>query len=160
MGSSASTQLKCPKGFDEEKFNIVLQLYDKLDKDGDHVVESHEIREISKLHIDNKIRDIQQDIIKDTQTLQRNLDKIEFNKSQMIKQLKEDAILDTQSIKNKNEIRTKLLNDKIKTYSNLSDEDRSKQFMTAITNSNEDIEFWKFFEYMKTRTDDIKNIKF
>ena len=55
MGSGTSTQLKCPSDYDTENFNKILRLYDKLDKDGDHVVETEELKEISDLHIKNRI---------------------------------------------------------------------------------------------------------
>ena len=160
MGSGSSKQLKCPEGYENEKFKVILQLYDKLDKDGDHVVETDEIKEISKLHISNKIRALQKDIIKEGQILQQTLLEIEFQKTQKIKRAEEEAKLNTQNENSDNEMRKVQLNVKIQTYSNLSEEDRCKKFMNAVTDSNKNIEFWKFFEYMKNKTDDIKNIDF
>lgn len=160
MGSGSSKQLKCPEGYENEKFKVILQLYDKLDKDGDHVVETDEIKEISKLHISNKIRALQKDIIKEGQILQQTLLEIEFQKTQKIKRAEEEAKLNTQNENSDNEMRKVQLNEKIQTYSNLSEEDRCKKFMNAVTDSNKNIEFWKFFEYMKNKTDDIKNIDF
>ena len=37
-------------------------------------------------------------------------------------------------------------------------EKKSKKFMEAVTTKNGHIDFWKFFEYMKSRTQDIDNI--
>ncbi len=160
MGSGASRQLTCPNGYDNDKFKIILQLYDKLDKDGDHIVETDEIKEISKLHIDNKIRLLQQNILKEGQVVQLKIDEINFQKTHKIKQVEEDAKLNTQSEKTCSEMRRKSLTEKITTYSNLSEEERCKKFMEAVTDSNKHIEFWKFFEYMKNKTEDIKNIEF
>jgi hypothetical protein len=160
MGSGASKQLKCPKEYDDGKFKVILQLYDKLDKDGDHVVETDEIKEISKLHIDNKIRSLQKDILKEAHVYEQNILQIEFQKNQKIKLAEEEAKLNIQSEKENNELRKSQLNEKIQNYSNLSEEERCKKFMTAVTDSNKHIEFWKFFEYMKNKTDDIKNIEF
>ena len=160
MGSGVSKQLKCPNGYNKDKFQIILQLYDKLDKDGDHVVETEEIKEISKLHIDNKIRNLQKDILIEDQILQQKITKINFEKSQKIKNAEEDSKLNivSENIYYKN--KKIQLNEKIQTYSNFSEEERCNKFIYAVTDSNKNIEFWKFFEYMKTKTDDIKNIEF
>jgi len=160
MGSGSSKQLNCPEGYENENFKVILQLYDKLDKDGDHVVETDEIKEISKLHISNKIRKLQKDVIKEDQILQQKLLEIEFKKTQQIKKEEEEAKLNTQTEKSDSDMRKVQLNNKIQTYSNLSEEDRCEKFMNAVTDSNKNIEFWKFFEYMKNKTDDIKNIDF
>ena len=160
MGSGASKQLKCPNGYKKDNFQIILQLYDKLDKDGDQVVETEEIKEISKLHIDNKIRNLQKDILIEDQILQQKITKINFEKSQKSKKAEEDAKLNitSENIYCKN--KKTQLNEKIKIYTNLSEEERCSKFMYAVTDSNKNIEFWKFFEYMKNKTDDIKNIEF
>ena len=160
MGSGASKQLTCPNDYEEDKFKIILQLYDKLDKDGDHVVETDEIKEISKLHINNKIRLLQQDMLKEDQIIQQKIDEINFQKNQKIKQAEEEAKLKSKIEKNNCEVRKKLLSEKILTYKNLTDEQGCKKFMEAVTDSNKHIEFWKFFEYMKNKTEDIKNIEF
>ena len=160
MGSGASKQLKCPDKYDDEKFKLILQLYDKLDKDGDHVVETDEIKEISKLHIQNKIRVLEKDILKNKQTLEQKKSQIEFEKLQQIKKAEENAKININSEIELNTSKNKQLTNKIEIYSNLSEEERCKKFMEAVTDSDKHIEFWKFFEYMKNKTEDIKNINF
>ena len=54
MGSAASTKLKCPKDYEQEKFAKILKLYDHLDSNGDQVIETLELKDIAKLHIKNK----------------------------------------------------------------------------------------------------------
>ena len=59
MGSAISSQShkrECPKNFDPEKFKMILQLYDKLDSDGDNVIDIKELRNIAELHINNRIK--------------------------------------------------------------------------------------------------------
>ena len=53
-----------------------------------------------------------------------------------------------------------LINKNMNGYQNMKSEDKQKMFMNVITDDNNKIEFWKFFEYMKNKTDDIDNIKF
>ena len=58
MGSGASSKKhrrECPEGYDNYKFKMILQLYDKLDSDGDNVVDISELKNIADLHIKNKI---------------------------------------------------------------------------------------------------------
>ena len=47
MGSGISKkntgQLVCPEGYDKEKFKQILYLYDKLDTNGDMVIEKEEL---------------------------------------------------------------------------------------------------------------------
>lgn len=160
MGSGASKQLVCPKNYEEDKFKIILQLYDKLDKDGDHVVETNEIKEISKLHIDNKIKCLKRDLVKEDQLLKQTLENIKFKKTQEIKQAEDNAIINIDYETKNTTSKKEQLNSKIQNYSNLSENDRCKKFMEAVTDSDSHIEFWKFFDYMKNKTDDIKNIKF
>ena len=55
MGSGSS-QLKCPNDYDKEKFEKIMKLYDSLDSNGDHVIETDELNKIADLHVRNKIR--------------------------------------------------------------------------------------------------------
>jgi len=59
MGSGLTKQKKqlvCPVDYDKDKFSQILMLYDKLDANGDHVVETKELEKIAELHVINKIR--------------------------------------------------------------------------------------------------------
>ena len=51
----AASRLVCPKDYEEEKFNKILMLYDKLDKNGDHTVDENELSAISQLHVKNQL---------------------------------------------------------------------------------------------------------
>ena len=63
MGSAASTKLKCPMDYDKEKFNIILKLYDHLDSNGDQVIETNELKDISNLHITNRKTELSKSLI-------------------------------------------------------------------------------------------------
>ena len=47
--------IECPRGYDKRKFNTLLMLYDKIDRDGNQAVDINEISEISNLHIKNRL---------------------------------------------------------------------------------------------------------
>ena len=51
------------------------------------------------------------------------------------------------------------IDDEIAELNGLSKDDKSKKIKKAITDKNGNIMFWPFFEYMKTRTNDIPNIE-
>ena len=61
MGSGSS-QLKCPNDYDRDKFDKILKLYDKLDSNGDHVVQTDELNKIADLHVRNKIRKLKENV--------------------------------------------------------------------------------------------------
>ena len=42
----------------------------------------------------------------------------------------------------------------------MKDKDKQELFMNVVTDDDNKIKFWKFFEYIKDKTDDIDNIKF
>ena len=52
MGT-ASSVLKCPKGYDPQKFKEICVLFDKLDKDSNMGVSSDELTSIADLHVKN-----------------------------------------------------------------------------------------------------------
>ena len=39
MGNLLTTKLVCPSGYDVNKFNYLIQLFDVLDRNGDHVID-------------------------------------------------------------------------------------------------------------------------
>ena len=61
MGGGSS-QLKCPNDYEKEKFQKILKLYDRLDSNGDHVVQTEELNKIADLHVRNKIRKFKENI--------------------------------------------------------------------------------------------------
>ena len=87
MGSGSS-QLKCPKDYDEENFKKILLLYDKLDKNGDHSVDISELDVISKLHVKNqliKLENMKQPLIN---RKHQQISKMESDLEFQIKQLR------------------------------------------------------------------------
>lgn len=158
MGSGASKQLKCPSDYDNEKFNKILILYDRLDSNGDQVVEADELHQIADLHVRNKIG-----------RLKEFIDKVEFEAKQKYEELEKEAsfkiaainsklILDIQKHKNRKVADVKDAQNIIDTMQNMSKEKKAKKFKEAVSDKEGHIKFWTFFDYMKDRTDDIQNI--
>tara|TARA_B100000674_G_C37848498_1_gene918803 strand:+ start:132 stop:620 length:489 start_codon:yes stop_codon:yes gene_type:complete len=161
MGSAASTKkLKCPKDYEQDKFAKILKLYDRLDSNGDQVIDTLELKDIAKLHIKNR------------QTELSNLRKIEeqnYNykiEQARLKNEKEKADLvlnydrDVEKINNSHIINDVTLENKIKDLENMEEKKQCEMFLNVVSKDGKHIEFWKFFEYMRERTGDIKNINF
>tara|TARA_B110000908_G_C10265933_1_gene463931 strand:+ start:6887 stop:7366 length:480 start_codon:yes stop_codon:yes gene_type:complete len=158
MGSGSS-QLKCPNEYDNEKFNKILKLYDRLDSNGDNSVDMDELTTIANLHVKNELKrltcmkkpvsyKIDQNICILEQELNLNIEKLNNDFINNKKQLLQDKVDKLSNI-----------DDDIKHLTELSDENKTIKFKKAITDKNGNISFWPFFEYMKNRTEDIPNIQ-
>lgn len=157
MGSGVS-QLKCPKEYDSAKFQNILQLFDRLDCNGDHVVETEELNKISQLHVNNKIRQLlknkEQLISKQKQEFYQ-LDSLAANQ---IAEIKTNLDLDKKQLKETTAAAIDNIDNNVKNLRDMTDDEKSKKFKKAITNKEGKISFWQFFDYMKYRTTDIQNI--
>jgi len=160
MGSSASTKLTCPKDYDNEKFNMILKLYDHLDSNGDQVIETLELKDIAKLHINNRkteINKLKEKEVKDYEYL-LNQERLKLEKD--IEDLKLTHEQNIEKINNSHISRDVSLINQINKLENMDEITQCQTFLNVVSNDGKHIEFWKFFDYMKLRTGDIKNIDF
>jgi hypothetical protein len=160
MGSSASIKLKCPKDYDKDNFAMILKLYDHLDRNGDQVIETMELKDIANLHINNNITEISNLKIKENDDYKYKLEKakLKYEKNKAdLKLLHEETI---EKITNSHKINDDGIVAKINNLNNLTKEQKCLTFLKVVSCDGIHIEFWKFFEYMKNRTGDIKNISF
>ena len=159
MGGGSS-RLVCPQDYDESKFKKILLLYDKLDKNGDHTVDENELSAISQLHVKNqlnKLENMKKPLVNEKH---QSIVKMEADLEIKIKELRDNINIMKEQLNNNTKHKLEIIENDIKNLKNLSEEERNKKFKNAITDKKNQIEFWKFFEYMKTRTDDIPNISF
>ena len=158
MGS-ASSQLKCPDDYDKDNFDKILKLYDRLDSNGDHSVDMNELKNIANLHVKNQLnklenmkQPISDDIDQEILMLQQKL-KLEIYNLNYLFQIYKKKL---QNVKlNK----LKQIEEEINQLKNLKDIEKAEKFKKSITDKNGNILFWPFFNYMKTRTEDIPNIE-
>ena len=163
MGSGASKgsgQLVCPESYPEEKFNKILRLFDRLDEDGDQVVENDELKCIAQLHIKNKINLLNLNLQNNKVTYESKNQLYLEKKRLAIEKLEREWDDRIANYKTSYESEVKQMQLKMTTYQNMKDKDKQELFMNVITDDDNKIEFWKFFEYIKDKTDDIDNIKF
>ena len=163
MGSSISvmksSKLTKPGDCSQENWKQILQLFDRLDRDGTHSIEDGELMgNIAILHVDNNIKRLNDN----KRTL---VNKLEFAKEKILSDLE----INIKKLRKEVEESIKILTDdnyKITTGTDASIvvlnkmtlEEKSQKIRKAICGNKDCIEFWDFYNYMKTRTDDIPNI--
>ena len=160
MGTAASTKLVCPDDYDKDKFSKILKLFDKLDKNGDRVVETSELNEISELHVKNRIRLLKQSKVTAAENLKLKISNTKYKKLQMIEEVNKQIEDDLRKINSQHEQFMSNTDSKLASYDNLNEKQKAEKFLGVVSDKNNHIEFWKFFDYMKDKTDDIQNIEF
>ena len=166
MGSGQSVkrnvegQRVCPKDYDKTKFNMILELYDKLDNNGDNVISTEELINIADLHVKNRITMLMNAKDDATNYWNRDMNMLVKEKKKRIEQLNREFVRKEKDCTNDYRGKMEHYDSIIKTYNNMNDEEKNKQFINSVMKgtSRRHIDFWKFFEYMKNRTKDIKNI--
>jgi hypothetical protein len=159
-GQSVVQKLECPKDYDEEKFSQILRLYDRLDKNGDHVVEQDELKEIAELHISNRIILLNKEKKGEEEQKEITITAAKFKQDQKIKEIKSKTKNKIEEAKQLLETRKQKIDKTIEKIQQLSDDEKNKAFLRVVSYDNKHIDFWKFFTYMKDKTNDIPNINF
>ena len=159
-GQSVVQKLECPKDYDEEKFSQILRLYDRLDKNGDHVVEQDELKEIAELHISNRIMLLNKEKKEEEEQKEITITAAKFKQDQKIKEIKSKTKNKIEEANELLETRKQKIDKTIEKFQQLSDDEKNKAFLRVVSYDNKHIDFWKFFTYMKDKTNDIPNINF
>ena len=166
MGTGASSQKHrriCPADYDPEKFKMILKLYDKLDNDGDNVIDIKELKNIAELHIKNSIIQNKAELQKNEMYKNKNIQLLEQEcekkKTRVLAEIEAELESKRREINNHFEDKQKTIEEKIRVYETMDDGAKSDTFMSVVSEDN-NIDFWEFYEYMKKRTGDIKNIDF
>ena len=162
MGSQPSKVpvLECPKKFDKKKFKKICTLFDKLDKDSNFGVSTNEIEDIAKLHVENSIQRMAKMIDSKALSLKVANNAIMIDEKSAIAKIKQESEARRQNEQRIHDAAIQRLGNKITWYESLDESGKADAFMKAVSpGGGEHLDFWTFFEYMKTRTDDIKNIE-
>ena len=152
--------LKCPKGYDAEKFKKICKLFDKLDADSNMGVSSDELTSIANLHVRNCIMLLGRRLEAEEQSVGRTVKEIDAKCQEDLSRIKYEAEAEkARAIRQSKSIKS-AITQKIDMYKSLDEDARENVFMKVLMpKDSEHIDFWTFFEYMKTRTDDIDNIE-
>lgn len=161
MGSAASTKkLKCPKDYNQDKFAIILKLYDHLDSNGDQVIETLELKDIAKLHIKNRQTELSNLRKSEDQDYNYKLEQTRLKNDKDKADLMLKYEKNVEKINNSHIINDVTLVNKIKDLENMEVKKQCETFLNVVSSDGKHIEFCKFFDYMQNRTNDIKNINF
>lgn len=159
MGT-ASSVLRCPKGYDPEKFKKICKLFDKLDADSNMGVSSDELTSIADLHVKNCIMLLNRRLEAEDQSVKRTVQELEAKCQEDISRVKYDAEVAKQGALRQSKSIKVAIQQKVDMYKGLDEDARENVFMKVLMpKDSEHIDFWTFFEYMKSRTDDIDNIE-
>lgn len=153
-----SQPLVCPSDCDQQTWQQILTLYDRLDANGDHAIENKELQTIAKLHIDNEIRRIERKVEEAEAQHKRNLTFIRASNAQAMARLREQLATKTKRANEDFDERKNKLEEHTNFLKTMEELDRAKKFKEAVSGHKKMIEFWDFYNYMKCRVNDIPNI--
>ena len=164
MGSGISScnintgELKCPKNYNKEKFQKILMLYDKLDTNGNMVIEQEEFYVLANHHIKNQKELILREKTKNKDDIQRNILMLNLKYEEEKRDMEKSHNTIIDGLKKKEKMDDMDYNKRLTNIDLLTKEEKYEIFKEKFTDNNDKINFTKFFEYMKTRSDDIQNI--
>jgi cell fate (sporulation/competence/biofilm development) regulator YlbF (YheA/YmcA/DUF963 family) len=153
-----SQPLVCPSDCDQQTWQQILTLYDRLDANGDHAIENKELQTIAKLHIDNEIRRISRKVEEAEAQHKRNLTFIRASNAQEMARLRVQLTTKINRATEDFNIRKSKLEEHTDFLKNMEEVNKAKKFKEAVSGHKKVIEFWDFYNYMKCRVDDIPNI--
>jgi len=151
MGNNCtkSTEITCPSDYDQESFNKILRLFDRLDTTGDLAIDTnemnnHEVDIIAEHYNIEKMTNLT--IKKDHQkTIYEQ--KIENIQREAEEKLKAD-LRNTYDV---NQLCIDTINDEIVELEKMTNEEKRNSLKKTISGHKTNIGFWDFFKYMKDR---------
>ena len=148
MGSGVSTNnIECPSNYNKDKFNIILNLFRKLDKNNDNILEMDEIKKISKQHIENRKKLLDNESKRENKNTNDEIERLKLRMQEKIDELNKE-----------NTHRQKIINKNLIKYRNMGENEKCLALIEMISYDKTNIDFWKFFTYMKDKTNDIDNL--
>ena len=151
-------ELKCPKNYDKTKFQKILTLYDKLDTNGNMVIEQEEFYILANHHIKNKREMIVKEQAKNDTDIKSRMLMLNLKYETDKKKLEDDHNKEIEKLKKKEKDDDDEYKKRLANIDLLTKEQKYEIFKQRFTDKENKINFKMFFEYMKTRTDDIQNI--
>ena len=151
-------EIKCPKNYDKEKFQKILMLYDKLDTNGNMVMEQEEFYVLANHHIKNQKELILREKTKNKNDIQRNILMLNLKYEEEKKEMEKTHNAKINRLESKEKTDDIDYNKRLSNIDLLTKEEKYEIFRERFTDNDDKINFTKFFEYMKTRSVDIENI--
>ena len=164
MGSGISSchvkggEIKCPKNYDKTKFQKILALYDRLDQNGNMVIEQDEFYILANHHIKNQRELIVKEQMKNNTDIKSKILMLNLNYENDKRELEKTHNEEVKKLKEKEKTDDIEYTKRLTNIDLLTKEQKYEIFKERFTDKESKINFNMFFEYMKTRTDDIQNI--
>jgi hypothetical protein len=162
MGSGITkkevNKIECPDNYDTIRFDKILKLFKILDKNKNNILELDEMILISEKHINNRKKLLENRIESENRILELKINTLQSEKDKKIDNIKLDFYFKKNNLERENKNIENKINKKILILETLDDKEKCKRLMDKISYNKNKIDFWKFFTYMKERTDDIENI--
>ena len=158
MGSGVSSELRPPKNYDKKNFQKILSLYDKLDSNGNMVIEQEELYILANHHIKNKKLLIQQEKMKNDTEIKSKILALNLKYENDKKELENNHKSQIEKLKQKEKDDDAEYVKRLANIDLLTKEQKYDIFKSRFTDKKNNINFNMFFEYMKNKTDDIQNI--
>ena len=118
-----------------------------------------ELVTIANLHVKNQLNRLENMRQPISDNIDQNLNILEQQKNLDIEKLNNQFENKKKSLLQEKASKIENLENDIKQLGDISDEKKAVKFKKAITDKNGNISFWPFFNYMKTKTEDIPNIE-
>ena len=164
MGSGVSRcqvksgEIKCPKNYDKTKFQKILALYDRLDQNGNMAIEQEEFYVLANHHIKNQRELIVKEQMKNNTDIKSKILMLNLKYENDKKELEKSHNEEVKKLKEKEKTDDIEYTKRLTNIDLLTKEQKYEIFKERFTDKESKINFHMFFEYMKTRTDDIQNI--
>lgn len=107
----------------------------------------NEIKEISCKDINNKIIILEKELDNEKRNLDNEIKRLNDKMNEKITELKKQKLNKEKTIKKK-----------LEKYRNMNDEEKCKALIEKISFDKKEIDFWKFYTYMKDKTNEINNL--
>jgi len=159
MGASASAGgvLQCPKGYDEAQFRQICTLFDKLDRDSNMGVSSDEMTSMAALHVRNCQTRLTARLRAMSAGKARALEDMASTHAHETAALAKKQAAELQAVSDQADEDARRVQRRLDAYASLDEAGKADTFMQVVGKGTH-IDFWTFFEYMKHRTNDIKNL--
>ena len=156
--------LQCPEGCDPQKFRQILRLFDRLDGNGDLGVCLEELSDIAELHVQNRIQKLGEQKEHEQNQKTFAMQHLVNDEAARIEDVKEDVLAKCRVVEREYSRAVACLEAEMARLRKLNDTGKSAEFQTVLQSKKgggggDTIDFWTFFDYMRTRTDDIKRIQ-
>jgi hypothetical protein len=165
MGSGSSIPT-CPKNFDRRDFAAILRLYDKLDTNGDFVVDSHEITQIAEMHARNKLSALQHQEAAEIDKKTLMTEDVQRRLNNEISAIKSSCNSKIQSVTNQRwselvanqkriDAKVEELRSESNRYETASVSEKQNLFISAVSKDDK-LSFPQFFKYMRKYKDNLE----